>query len=362
MPPATTPDVGLAVASTPAASSPPPMVAFCASHVSSLRRLKALKEMVASWAGQAHGIPLHVSVSSVVDVAPVTHRAIERLLAEHGGLRVTYTGAVVRSQFEHFRALATSLRTTTKDAWVIFSDDDDVWHPQRTLHYLAGINNGLASNCPQRIISVKVLGTVTGELEQGTSDAVELALDRGDMQAMDGTEDELWMYACRMSSLLDFVDRAASSLLESRYCDMYLLQYLRYSEGYDRVIVPLKFPAARWSYAYRDVPRLERLTSRAEDDEAFTNDDVVGNLQLILSRMQGRQPSKDDLRTVATTHGILHSPQEGAQHGNTGESWVLQKRATEALLDAWLDMLRAGKMSAFTGCPMPPDRAERLGV
>ena len=97
MPPATTPDVGLAVASTPAASSPPPMVAFCASHVSSLRRLKALKEMVASWAGQAHGIPLHVSVSSVVDVAPVTHRAIERLLAEHGGLRVTYTGAVVRS-------------------------------------------------------------------------------------------------------------------------------------------------------------------------------------------------------------------------------------------------------------------------
>ncbi len=47
----------------------------------------------------------------------------------------------------------------------------------------------------------------------------------------------------------------------SLYCDMYLVRYLRYSVGQRVLQMPLS-TTARWSYAYRGVPRLLRATTR----------------------------------------------------------------------------------------------------
>ncbi len=312
------------------------MLALCASHVSSVPRLKALTEMVASWRGQLGEVPLRLSVSCEPSLARLTERVVERLMAEHGahGLLVEFVGTERRSQFEHYRELARS-SPRREGTWVMFSDDDDIWHPQRSMHVKLGAERAASDG---GMLSLRVGGAVAGELARGTAEEVERAMESGAMAALEGTgkDDEYWMYACRLTTLLDFVQRAGEKLIKSEYCDMYLVKYLRFSVGYRSLQVPLS-TTARWSYAYREMPRLRRATTR---DDPRTLEEQVALLYATMPL--GRQ---DALNMEKKARGM------GMTQKMESEGMSAGQRAT--LLRAWSRLVDNGAMDEFAFSPMP---------
>lgn len=310
---------------------------MCASHVASVPRLKALKEMVASWRGQVFELPLRLSVSCEPAMAPLTSRVIERLLAEHGdhGLSVVYVGEARKSQFEHYRDLAHvahvahAERTTD---WVMFSDDDDVWHPQRSLHVMVGIERVESVDEASKVLSVRVGGAVNGELSK-TSDVatVDRAMDNGEMKPMGESHDEYWMFACRLTTLLDFVDRADDKLLKSLYCDMYLVRYFRHSIGFGMLQVPLS-TTARWSYAYRRTSLMVRATTR----------DVLHSVEEQLALLYTRlPPGRQDAAT---------REKNARERGMMTMMGDIEPRS---VFREWSRLVDCGAMDAYAFSPMP---------
>ena len=295
-----------------------PIMALCASHLTSMPRLKALMEMVNSWRGQVAEIPLRLSVSCDPVMTQVTTRVIEQLTLEHGshGLSVDFVGSTRRSQFEHYRDIARS----TSIEWVMFSDDDDVWHPERSLHVIAGIQH-IEDLKPtnENVLSIRVAGAVEGDLDRGTAEAVERAMEIGEITAMPEAHDEYWMFACRLKTLQDFVERADTKLIKSPYCDMYFLRYtfsktlrslnsdnsdnvcicryLRCSIGYQVLHVPLLI-SSRWTYAYRGIPRVRRVTKK---EISHTAEEHLALLYAVMPL--GRQDAATRERK-ARAHGI----------------------------------------------------------
>lgn len=103
-----------------------------------------------------------------------------------------------------------------EDLWVMFSDDDDLWHPKRVESYVELLeavrlmNGGVV---PREMLAAKLGRYAEGETKASTAAEVEVALATGAMRLMCMSggakyDDEYWMLACRLSCLHDFVKSA----------------------------------------------------------------------------------------------------------------------------------------------------------
>lgn len=161
---------GVAASSAGAPSGSPTFVAMLASHVTSAARLERLKQCLASVAAQRGGPPLALLASisagtpGLLDGVRQAVRMFEAGPAAASGLRVhalLHSGR--RPQFVHLAALEPPLRrlaagealapvleaeagsearegetadwvddADVERLWLLFTDDDDLWHPSRT--------------------------------------------------------------------------------------------------------------------------------------------------------------------------------------------------------------------------------------
>ena len=176
-------------------------------------------------------------------MAPIVERVLNEMEAEED-LTILRQGPKAMCQFQHYREM--SRRLSGEDTWVFFSDDDDLWHEHR-----AAVLMSRVLSAPDEILSIKMSGTVIGEVGGETSADVWGALEAGRMRALEAVQEEYWMYSCRLGALKDFVGRASQELLAHPYCDMYMVKYLKYSVGFKTGLMSLP-PEVEWMYAYRD--------------------------------------------------------------------------------------------------------------
>jgi hypothetical protein len=104
------------------------LLALCASHINHEKRLEDLYLMLNSWKEQTFSIELHISLSSELDILDAKH--IQELLRNtYGNKLFVYPCSKRLSQFKHYERLTDFvLNDRTKDAWIIFTDDDDLSH------------------------------------------------------------------------------------------------------------------------------------------------------------------------------------------------------------------------------------------
>ena len=126
-------------------------VAACtlATHVGSLQRVEALRHCIQSIQAQSQSPALYLSWSAA---SPDIAKRVKGMLATEGlnsGSHSCGGGCFYqeekRSQFQHYEILAHRIKadeaaTAERDGvsittWVLFSDDDDVWHPNRLEFY-----------------------------------------------------------------------------------------------------------------------------------------------------------------------------------------------------------------------------------
>ena len=149
---------------------------------------------------------------------------------------------------------------------------------------------------------------------------------------------EHWMLSCRASALEDFVDRADEELIADRYCDMYLVKYLVYSEGFKcgELMRPACAPdASEWDgalYAYRHEPGGRRF------DEGMPESEIVRHLVVLAYvELPGMLRTPDMLRRklvacVEKSYGF---------------------KASGRFLRACRELVDSGAVDAFVNSPMP---------
>ena len=330
--------------------------ALCGSHISNgdAARLGALRGMVGSWRLQTSrdACPLLVSMSCDAGIAPLVTRVVEQLLRESGGdLRITVHVGERHSQFQHYRSLVKGASPIVPPSgvpregfqrgsapWVMFTDDDDVWHPRRVEYYLNGIAE-LEVEPSERVLALCVRGVAIGPF-QGSD--VERAIACGKVKTSKRNDHGLehWMFGCRVSTLEDFLDRASEELIADRYCDMYLVKYLAYSEGFMCGEIPVQASAdampPMWEgalYAYRH----ERGAARF--DQGMPESEIVRHL-VVLAYIELTGGTPDMLRrklvaAVEKSYGF---------------------KASDRFLRACRELVESGEVDAFVKSPMPDAR------
>ena len=217
-----------AVTVVPLRAAPGPsatVVSFMASHVNGAARLASLRACLESIERQS-AAPTRVAVA--ISSAAVQRAAVEALLArvearlELAGVRFDWeSSASPRAQFRHFAAALDLAADVDDGAWVVLSDDDDLWHPDRVRTYDAALATAargaevvvcpvyalnrapLASDVPAAA-DVDVVRSTTGQPTNYLDCAVRLGVWREYFEVTRGVEHESifadnhylsWLYA-----------------------------------------------------------------------------------------------------------------------------------------------------------------------
>ena len=204
------------------------VVALLASHISSRRRLKYLEQCLRSIAAQQIP-PAALYLSWYADDA---HAAAVLAAFEAQPLPMRFVPlrqAERLSQYEHLhRALQRAepdLLPPATSTWLIFSDDDDMWHPRRT----ELVRLACAAHPSAHALSLGVYAHPTTETTREAASATEVdrALDAQAASIWLGAA-EIFQFAVRPRALAQFLRSEPRCVQRHKFCDVRFSQYLRH--------------------------------------------------------------------------------------------------------------------------------------
>jgi hypothetical protein len=200
----------------------PSTTPFCiavASHISNIKRVPYLKECLMSLVSQSAPISIYLSISfASQDIREYTLNCLYSnasiTLPEYLNIRVRDQKT---SQMRHYFLLYQEI--AQKHDWIMFCDDDDTYHADRTSRIMQSIH----AAC-QQIDAMNV---------SRDNDLPPLHL-AGLYENVSQTDHrtqrhEYWCYCIRMGLLGRFFDvvEPAPGILDDRCCDVLLAEYLR---------------------------------------------------------------------------------------------------------------------------------------
>ena len=278
------------------------MVCLCASHMNTLGRWERFMQMLTSWKEQTWKMPLIVSMSFEESVEGVIS------LPEMEGLTMIRQRRK-RSQFEHYKALAEL--NWGDGTWVMFTDDDDLWHEARAEAYVTMLQECKKRGVrPAYVVSKTIVATeeddppgleraedVTALFERGVIS--QEAFDKKDVGRMeDGNYVE---YGVSIRTLRGFLKGIRQELLEHKFCDMAFTRYLR--EGHELPMCRLQPEGIPWLYFYRRDPAIGQVCVSLRS-EAYSRG-VQNNVELMCAVSGGFSIGKfETLRKQAGGTGI----------------------------------------------------------
>ncbi|KAK9805556.1 hypothetical protein WJX72_004898 [[Myrmecia] bisecta] len=217
--------------------------------------------MLASWKRQTLRIPLVVSMTMDSSLQE------QCCLPTMPGLTIILRDGKL-SQFEHFKHL--SALGFTNATWLLFTDDDDIWHPTRAETYYDAILAGERDGSHAAYAVCKTIPDAHVDAPIATVEDVMALFASGAL--MPRTEDtETYTealgnyveYAVHLSTLRNFVNNAAPAILRHPYCDMGFVRYLRV--GHNHPI--LRIVSAHWLYYYRYDMAIGQACLRVDNGE-----------------------------------------------------------------------------------------------
>lgn len=193
---------------------------FCiaiASHISNINRIPYLQECLRSLISQSSPIPIYLSISFAT--AEIREETLNQIHAD--AIQSEYLNIRVReqktAQMRHYFLIHEEIHQLHN--WVMFCDDDDTYHPERTQQFM------------QTIISTHTHIDSVNEGRADTLPKLEFAgLYENIAQPTHHTKrHEYWCYCIRMDLLTRFfnVVEPTIGVLDDRCCDVLFAEYLR---------------------------------------------------------------------------------------------------------------------------------------
>ena len=259
---------------------------FCitvASHISNESRIPYLIECLISLTTQTIPVEVYLSISFVNDeVKEKTLNSINnenKILNEYLNIRVREQKT---PQMRHYFMLYQEIHQ--KHQWILFCDDDDTYHKDRTNYFM------------QTIISTQTHIDLVNETRDVTLPKLELAgvYENISQPTHHTKRHEYWCYCIRMDLLTRFfnVVEPTIDVLDDRCCDVLFAEYLR-----------RKSP--EWVYATINNP----LYHYREDEN---DDSITGFIQMNQHKYTNQTsppPLNDDnwLKYVLTWNNYLNN-------------------------------------------------------
>lgn len=203
----------------------PQLIALCASHINSWPRLAHFRHMVHSWIDQVCPIPLFVEMS--VETPDLADQ-IRVFLAKIDDPFLTITIADnKRSQFGHYQALVDRLGTCYSHTWVLFTDDDDLWHPRRSETYANALANTPDLSIASHISSVC---SYTRDICKKYADIASLAEIEHLPQTTHTMADRDYVQLCiRFSDLRLFFNILPPVVRDYQCCDILIERFITHT-------------------------------------------------------------------------------------------------------------------------------------
>ena len=221
-----------------------------ASHISSQKRLAYLKQALASIAAQSK--PPDALILSWYADEPLASEVATALRAIRlPGVRFRCIRQPIRrSQYQHLREALTAFELEApRDAagaaatWLLFSDDDDLWHPQRArfarlacAHASAEPplqSSSAASDLMRQRTRALAFGVYAYPVDEAAQELsatsqVDRALDARTVGIWLGAS-EVFQYAVRPALLRAFLKQESEGVLRHRFADVRFATWMRHS-------------------------------------------------------------------------------------------------------------------------------------
>lgn len=225
------------------------IVCLCASHVNNVFRLKCLMSMIKSWKEQTVKCPLYISMSYDDSLKQLIERIISTL--KYDNLHIMIQTSPLK-QFEHYATLIKTIDSTAYE-YVIFTDDDDLWHVHRVKHFCDAVLN--SQSFPKSWLSLKVPKYVsTSNSKQGLADFfspqdVNEHFRELDIHNDPSTVSNYITYLIKIEVVKGFLQDCNLQHLKHKYCDMLLLKYIKHCKNGVNCVYLIE--NNDWMYYYR---------------------------------------------------------------------------------------------------------------
>lgn len=129
------------------------MIALCASHINSNLRFSYFQYMILSWSKQTHPCKLYISISFdyIYQVSVINFIQKEYTANNYKNL-IFFIRDSKKTQFEHYEALLAENKETMCNEWIIFTDDDAIWHNTRVESYHSAIKHYMLESTTNKAI------------------------------------------------------------------------------------------------------------------------------------------------------------------------------------------------------------------
>ncbi|CAE8618610.1 unnamed protein product [Polarella glacialis] len=220
------------------------IVGLMASHITCQQGLTYLQNSVQSIEEQTSQLRLlAIGISAVPQMYTATRDALQAMLQYSScNLRVRLSKTPLK-QFQHFKAIMQYVSALEAEStWVLFSDDDDLWHSSRVSFYKSVI---AASNCPA-LSSILSAGGCAINTENISGSAPSPG-----QYYIDPEGDGNYQFLCvRLSVLQNFFAEVHEPELQGPFADLCFVTWVfrKQQHGSHLKVEP---PEGMWLYMWR---------------------------------------------------------------------------------------------------------------
>lgn len=227
------------------------VLCLCASHINNMTRLAYFGCMLKSWHDQIDARKDPVKCKMIVLLSAADKRLydgavkIAEKYLEDDQLRIW---EVEGRQFEKYKVASERLlKELNANDWLIFTDDDDLWHKQRVEFFNFFTSDDHSHDVVRVMRICENLKTVT-EQNYTIAEHIDKALAEDKLDIVDETQTNYVNYMVRFHVLHNFFTAVSPILLKHKYADMGFCQYLNTKFELPEVSM---YNETNWMYYFR---------------------------------------------------------------------------------------------------------------
>lgn len=163
------------------------------------------------------------------------------------------------SQFEHYNLLVQKLKEDrySMNNWILFTDDDDIWHTSRMSIYYNHIDSIIGSKFQCVLCRISAESKIENNHEYSNNEDVNIGIINGDI-IIKRNVGEYRFLCVKFFLLCNFFDRATKELCNNKFADLYFFEFIIKNYHFDIID---NIPSNIWVYFYRNNKNKPKLPS-----------------------------------------------------------------------------------------------------
>lgn len=300
------------------------IIALCASHINGPLRLKTFEHMIGSWDQQEElgstakfSIRLLVSLSYEPKLEAIVKATVRRLLSKYRKLQIIVQPKKL-SQFQHYAKLIATLSKCSPSTFIMFSDDDDLWHPKRAHSFV--VVDQMNDVCVKQgtYVELDISEDLMMPLKETLKYISTVKPEVTDKTLQNTNSTEYTMFAVRLHVVREFFNILHPELLKHKHCHILFVRY--YSERYlagpdDQYLCVGADDEVPWFYCSRRTSALDNISENFDIEDKRCSTRAIK--RVLKNRPLGDLHIKINHPQIEWVHMLYYNIENIAARGGT---------------------------------------------